>query len=86
MMPILFTIFNEKYGLLDLRERVGTFDRKFCRPMKGNEALKDLAEDPWDTYRDLDKVFKHIFCKKHNFNIANTILIDSDNSKLQLWM
>lgn len=82
MMPILFAILDEKNGLIDLREKVGTYDRKYCRSIKGNIFIQHLAEKPWDTYRDLEKIFKHVFCKKHNFDLKNTLLIDSDNRKI----
>ena len=40
-------------------------------------------EDPWDTYRDLSKVHSHDCCKKNNFNLSNTLVVDSDARKLQ---
>ena len=45
-----------------------------------------LAEDPWDTYRDLNKVFADDFCKKNSFDQTNTLLVDSDQRKVQFWL
>jgi hypothetical protein len=50
--------------------------------MIGNKVLKNLMTDPWDRYRDLDKVFKHTLCKKNNFNSSNTLLMDAGNAEL----
>ena len=40
-------------------------------------------EEPWDTYRDLSKVYAHDYCKKNNLNLSNTLVVDSDPRKLQ---
>ena len=84
LIPILYAILDEKHGLIDLRNKVGTFDHEFCSRMDDNKVLKHLKLNNKiiETYRDLDKVFAHDFCKKQNFNLGNTLLIDSDNRKI----
>ena len=57
LTPIFSHIFNEKYGLLDLRESFGLFDRSDCSPMKDNKVLQHVEQYPSDTYKDLEKVF-----------------------------
>ena len=51
-----------------------------------NNNYKFLAENMFDEYRDLDKVFADDFCKKNNFNPSNTLLVDSHSKLLQLWL
>ena len=43
-------------------------------------------EKKWDTYRDLEKVFADPWCKKQGFNLKNTLLVDSDAKKIQLYI
>lgn len=50
--------------------------------MSKDAELERLIEEPWDTYRDLDKVFKDYFCEKNKFNYANTLVVDSDARKV----
>ena len=82
LIKILYEILDKKHGLTDLRKKVGPFDREFCSKMIDNQVLTQIKAHNFDTYRDLDKVFAHDLCKKHNFNLANTLLIDSDNRKI----
>ena len=62
LTPILFSILDEKSGLIDLRNKIGLFDQSYCPLMVENERLKDLKEEEWDTYRDLNLVFKSEVC------------------------
>ena len=80
--PILFAVLDDKFGLLDYRNKVGIFDQAYCSFMKDHPYYTNLLEDPWDTYRDLEKVFADDFCKKNNFNVVNTLLIDSSERKV----
>jgi hypothetical protein len=41
-------------------------------------------KDQWDTYRDLNKVHAHDFCKENKINLSNTLVVDSDPRKVQL--
>jgi hypothetical protein len=50
--------------------------------MIDHKYYTNIKTDPWDTYRDLEKVFANDFCKKNNFNVSNTLLIDSDERKV----
>ena len=54
--------------------------------MKHSKYYSELAENEWDTYRDLQKVFhSNIFALK-KFDRKNTLLIDSESEKVQLWL
>ena len=54
--------------------------------MKYSKYYSELAENEWDTYRDLQKVFQsNIFALK-KFDRKNTLLIDSESEKVQLWL
>jgi hypothetical protein len=61
---------------------VRLFDQSHCTFMSKDAELERLIEEPWDTYRDLDKVFKDYFCEKNKFNYANTLVVDSDARKV----
>ena len=82
LVPILFAVLDDKFGLMDFRDKIGTFDQAYCSLMKDHPYYTNLQEDPWDTYRDLEKVFASDFCKKNNFNVANTLLLDSSECKV----
>lgn len=59
------------------------FDQSHCTEMATDKELSHLIEDEWDNYRDLEKVFKSSFCKKHKFDFSNTLVVDSEAKKLQ---
>ena len=48
--------------------------------MSENPEYAKIAENEWDTYRDLDKVFK----KFKDFTRESTLVIDSESIKVQL--
>ena len=51
--------------------------------MKNDKCFEELMEEDWDTYHDLTKVHATQFCKKNNFNLNNTLVVDSFPSKVQ---
>ena len=69
-----------------LKSRIGIFDREYCSEMRDDKYYKDLADEPYATFRDLQKVFDDPYCKSNGFNASNTLLIDSDSKKVQLWL
>ena len=82
LYPILLEIFDDKFGLLEFRDKLGVFDQAYYSLMKDHPCYKNLLEVDWNTYSDLEKVFASDFCKKNNFNVANTLLIDSKERKV----
>ena len=48
--------------------------------MSAHPEYAKIAKNEWDTYRDLDKVFK----KFRDFSRESTLVIDSDSIKVQL--
>ena len=81
--PIIFAILDDTFGKRTFGDKViGTFDQAFCSKMEKDQQYSKLKQDDWDTYRDLEKVFADKFCKDNNFNIVNTVLIDSDERKV----
>ena len=56
------------------------FDSEFCSPMLAHPKYKMIKQNDWDTYRDLEKVFKEF----NDFSRAETLIIDSDSDKVQL--
>jgi len=54
--------------------------------MVKHDKMKKLAEKKWDTYRDLKKVWATDFCQENGFGAENTLILDSDLPKVQLWL
>jgi hypothetical protein len=79
--PILHKVLPE-----ELLEKVGIFDQEYCSRMAEDKYYSELMKDPWDTYRDLDKVFSHKFCVDNQINLSNALLVDSDPRKVQLFL
>ena len=72
--------------LSSLKAQVGIFDREYCSIMRHDKYYKDLADEPYATFRDLQKVFNDPFCVNNGFDATNTLMIDSDTKKVQLWL
>lgn len=51
--------------------------------MYDDKYYRALAENKWDTYRDLNKIYKDEFSDQHGLNKSNTLLIDSEVRKVQ---
>ncbi len=54
--------------------------------MRDLEYLDPIREKTYDTYRDLNAIFCDPYCKKKGYTAQNTLLIDSDSKKVQLWL
>ena len=67
----------------DLINRVGLYEREFTSKMSDNNYFKELIKEKYDTYRDLKKIHADKYCKDNNFNLTNTLVVDSDPRKLQ---
>ena len=65
-----------------LKSKIGIFDREYCSEMRDDKYYKDLADEPYATFRDLQKVFDDPYCKSNGFDASNTLLIDSDSKKV----
>jgi hypothetical protein len=76
--PILLKVLPD-----ELVDKVGIFDQEHTSKMADDKYYKELMKDPWDTYRDLNKVHAHEYCKTNNINLSNTLVVDSDPRKLQ---
>ena len=75
-------------ALEKIRPHIGSFDQKYCSLMVESEFYKPLMEEgqDWATYRDLQKIFDEPQMKEQGFNASNTLLIDSESEKVQLWL
>ena len=54
--------------------------------MRHSKYYSELIEEPYDTFRDLQRVFDDQFCRDNGFDASNTLLIDSESKKVQLWL
>ena len=59
------------------------FDQEFCSRMLDHKYYASLAENEWDTFRDLNKVLKDPKIVKAGFTRDSILLIDSDQKKVQ---
>ena len=54
--------------------------------MKDHPYYTEIKKESYDRYRDLNEVFKSEICIKAGFSFNNTLLIDSDSDKVQLFL
>ena len=59
------------------------FDVEYCSHIDENEKLQALQKNPWDTYRDLNKVVSSKVCLMNKIGLERILLIDSDAEKIQ---
>jgi hypothetical protein len=77
VMPLLFKIFDLP-ALNEHRARIfEVFDQSY------NVPLNDPTKPIYATKRDLIKVLDHYKCKEFGFGLHNSMMIDSDISKVQ---
>ena len=72
--------------LVDVRENMLIFGREYNTEMAKSKYYEKLAENPWDTYRNLQKIFEDSVVAAVGFNQDNTLMIDSESEKVQLWL
>ena len=53
--------------------------------MRDHPYYSNLKTDNWDMYRDLNKVWEDGICKEKGYNAKNTVMIDSSETKVQLF-
>ena len=85
MRKTITPVMHELLGvpeLESLKQQIGIFDREYCSEMRDFKYYSDLADEPYATFRDLQKIFDDDFCKSNGFNAENTLLIDSDSKKV----
>ena len=85
MRKTITPVMHELLGvpeLESLKQQIGIFDREYCSEMRDFKYYNDLADEPYATFRDLQKIFDDDFCKSNGFNVSNTLLIDSDSKKV----
>lgn len=61
------------------------FDQEYAPLMRDHPQYDLVKEEAYDRYRDLDLVWKDPVCQSR-FNRTNTLLVDSSNTKVQLWL
>ena len=54
--------------------------------MKDDSYMNTLVKDPWDTFRDLEKVFNDPYSQENDITYTNSLLIDSDPRKVQKFL
>lgn len=64
IVPTMYELLHDEERKLDaLQQKVGIFDRDYNTEMSSLKYYDAIKEDPWDTYRDLTKVFADPYCK-----------------------
>lgn len=73
--------------LESLAEGFMVFDQDYSPQMKNHPYYQDIMKDQFDTYRDLERVWgSDLFKDDPKFRASNTLLIDSEDVKVQLWL
>ena len=54
--------------------------------MKDHPYYTEIKTENYDRYRDLNEVFKSKVCTENEFSFHNTLMIDSDSDKVQLFL
>ena len=54
--PVMFELLHGS-ELEGLRSQIGIFDREYCTEMRHSKYYSELIEEPYDTFRDLQRVF-----------------------------
>ena len=87
IVPVMHELMNDNKGELEaLKNQIGIFDREYCKEMMSLKCYDAIKEEKYDTYRDLQKIFSDDLVRSRKFSDKNTILIDSDSRKVQLWL
>jgi hypothetical protein len=89
--PIVYKVFDKrnssKLAHLFKNDRIMFFDQTHCGVMIEDKVYKKLAENDWDFYKDLRRVFDSDFNKDEETDeqlnsFANTLLVESDSAKV----
>lgn len=80
--PVL-TDYTECPELQCIKNDQIVFDQRYCPEMKEHPYMDKIKDEPYDRYRDLNGVWADEVCKD-KFMKHNTLLIDSDDKKVQL--
>ena len=99
VLPILYRVYdksNNDGGLGEQLEELAkvertaplVFDNQHCASMYDHKYYRELADNKWDTFRALERVFSSEYCKhkttgKQLYAYHNTVLIDSEARKVQ---
>ena len=84
IVPVMYEILTE--DLMPCLNKFNVFDQSFSPLMKDHPYYTDIKTETYDRYRDLNEVFKSEMCIKNGFSFNNTLLIDSDSDKVQLFL
>jgi hypothetical protein len=84
IVPVMYELLTD--DLMPLLSKFNVFDQSFCPLMKDHPYYTEIKTDTYDRYRDLHEVFKSEICTKKGFSFHNTLLIDSDSDKVQLFL
>lgn len=84
IQPVVFQMLSQscQQRLLD---NLRIFDQEFCPLMKEHPYYTEIKDEKYDRYRNLHLVWQHE-CLAGKYGPSNTLLIDSDNKKVQLFL
>ena len=58
IIPVMHELMHDGQGKLDrIKNKIGIFDREYCKEMASLKYYDSIKETPWDTYRDLHTIF-----------------------------
>lgn len=68
--PIVMAMLDrpELEVLKEQKKIARVFDQAYCSSMYDDKYYRALSENKWDTYRDLNKIFKDEFSKERGLD------------------
>ena len=84
IQPVMLEVLTGE--LAELRNEFVVFDQKYNKLMRDHPYYSNLKTDNWDMYRDLNLVWEDGICKEKGYNAKNTVMIDSSETKVQLFL
>lgn len=84
----MIELLKDELEVMRTSENFFVFDQPYSPLMKDHKYYKDILEEPYDRYRDLNTVWNcEHFINEYGadnlkFNAKNTLLIDSDDKKV----
>lgn len=83
IVPAMHELLHDPEQRLDkIKNKIGIFDRDYCQEMRSLKHYDAIKQETYDTYRDLHSIFCDNWCKSKGYTAKNTLLVDSDSSKV----
>ena len=79
LIPVIMALFPDN----EIDAMKWIFDASYCSKMKDHKDYEKIAENEWDTFRDLDKVLADVKVANAGIKRESILLVDSETKKVQ---